>query len=80
MPNRSRGRRGSGTMKRRKRLIVDVPLLAKAMRITGRNQSDTVNEALARLLELGARRGLEQLHGAFPSHPDHEAVLSGRRR
>ncbi|MEJ7810605.1 MAG: hypothetical protein WKG32_09385 [Gemmatimonadaceae bacterium] len=68
-------------MKRRKRLIVDVPLLAKAMRITGRNQSDTVNEALARLLENSAlAEGLEQLHGAFPSHPDHEAVLSGRRR
>jgi hypothetical protein len=49
-----------------------VALLKKAMTVTGRNQSDTVNEALARLTENAAiLKGVEQLRGAFPDHPNH---------
>ena len=45
------------------------------MAVTGRNQSDTVNEALAQLAENAAiLEGVESLRGAFPSHPDHESA------
>lgn len=58
--------------RRRKQLIVDVTLLKRAMAVTGQNQSDTVNEALARLTEnVAILEGVEGLRGAFPDHPDH---------
>lgn len=63
--------RRQGT-RRRKQLVVDVVLLEQAMAVTGRNQSDTVNEALAQLAENAAIvGGIERLRGAFPEHPDH---------
>jgi len=52
--------------------VVDVALLAEAMRITGLNQSETVNQALARMAENAAIvAGVEAMRGAFPDHPDH---------
>lgn len=67
-----RGRPRRESTRRRKQLIVDVALLKKAMTVTGRNQSDTVNEALARLTEnVAILEGIEQLRGAFPDHPGH---------
>lgn len=69
-----RGRPRRGTARHRKQLVVDVALLGRAMEITGRNQSDTVNEALARLTENAAIiDGVERLRGAFPDHPDHRS-------
>ncbi len=45
------------------------------MTVTGRNQSDTVNEALAQLTEnVAILDGIEQLRGAFPDHPDHDQL------
>jgi Arc/MetJ family transcription regulator len=56
----------------RKQIVVDVALLARAMRVTGLNQSETVNQALAQVAENAAIvAGLEELRGAFPDHPDH---------
>ena len=40
----------------RRQVVVDATLLETAMRLTGRGQSDTLNEALAHLAEL-ARPG-----------------------
>jgi hypothetical protein len=59
--------------------VVDVTLLEQAMVVTGRNQSDTVNEALAQLTGNAATLdGSEQMRGRFPRHPDHtEAGQSG---
>jgi hypothetical protein len=55
--------------------VVDVSLLEQAMVVTGRNQSDTVNEALAQLVENAAIiEGFEQMRGTFPRHPDHTAA------
>ncbi|MGH7467573.1 MAG: hypothetical protein ACRENP_06255 [Longimicrobiales bacterium] len=55
---------------RRMQLVVDVTLLEQAMAVTGRNQSDTVNEALAQLTENSAIvEGFEPMRGAFPSIP-----------
>lgn len=66
------GRPRRASTRRRKQLIVDVTLLKRAMAVTGRNQSDTVNEALARLTEnVAILEGVEGLRGAFPTHPDH---------
>jgi hypothetical protein len=63
--------RRTGT-RRRKQLVVDTALLEQAMAVTGSNQSDTVNEALAQLTENAAiLEGFERLRGAFPGHPDH---------
>jgi hypothetical protein len=36
----------------RRQVVVDATLLETAMRLTGRGQSDTLNEALAHLAEL----------------------------
>ena len=36
----------------RRQVVVDAALLETAMRLTGRGQSDTLNEALAHLAEL----------------------------
>ncbi len=67
-----RGRPRRESKRQRKQLIVDVALLKRAMTVTGRNQSDTVNEALAQLTEnVAILAGIEQLRGAFPDHPDH---------
>lgn len=56
----------------RKQIVVDLALLSRAMRVTGLNQSETVNQALAQVAENAAIvAGLEGLHGAFPDHPDH---------
>ena len=56
----------------RKQLVVDVSLLDEAMRVTGLNQSETVNRALAQMAENAAIvAGLEAMHGAYPDHPDH---------
>ena len=67
---RGRPRRAGG--RRRKQFIVDLSLLERAMEVTGRNQSDTVNEALARMTENAAIvEGFAQMRGAFPEHPDH---------
>jgi hypothetical protein len=42
------------------------------MAVTGSNQSDTVNEALAQLTENAAiLEGFERMRGAFPRHADH---------
>ncbi len=69
---RGAGRPRRASTRRRKQLIVDVALLKKAMTVTGRNQSDTVNEALAQLTEnVAILQGVEELRGAFPDHPDH---------
>jgi len=58
--------------RRRKQLVVDVGLLEQAMAVTGRNQSDTVNEALSQLTENAAiLEGFERIRGTFPDHPDH---------
>ena len=58
--------------RRRKQLVVDVALLEQAMAVTGRNQSDTVNEALSQLTENAAiLEGFERIRGTFPDHPDH---------
>jgi hypothetical protein len=38
----------------RRQVTVDAELLETAMRVTGRGQSDTLNEALAHLAELAA--------------------------
>ena len=66
------GRPPRPSTRQRKQIIVDVTLLTKAMQVTGLNQSDTVNEALAQIGENAAiMEGLEQLHGAFPDHPRH---------
>lgn len=66
------GRPRRQSTRRRKQLVVDVALLEQAMAVTGRNQSDTVNEALAQLAENAAiLEGIERLRGAFPEHPDH---------
>ncbi|MBI4544402.1 MAG: hypothetical protein HY703_04330 [Gemmatimonadetes bacterium] len=63
--------RRQGT-RRRKQLVVDVVLLEQAMAVTGCNQSDTVNRALAQLTENAAvLEGFERMRGAFPGHPDH---------
>ncbi len=41
------------------------------MVVSGRNQSDTVNDALMRMTENAAIvEGFERLRGAFPEHPD----------
>ncbi len=70
-----RGRPARPKGRRRKQLVVDVSLLSKAMAVTGRNQSDTVNEALARMTENAAiLEGLEELRGTFPDHPDHSSA------
>lgn len=67
-----RGRPKRAKARRRKQLIVDVSLLERAMEITGRNQSDTVNEALAALTENATiLEGFIDMRGAFPDHPDH---------
>lgn len=67
-PGRPRG----APARHRKQLVIDVSLLERAMAVTGCNQSDTVNEALARLTENAAIvEGFEQMRGAFPEHPDH---------
>ena len=56
----------------RKQLVVDVSLLDEAMRVTGLNQSETVNRALAQMAENAAIvAGFEAMHGAFPDHADH---------
>lgn len=69
---KGRGRPPRGRTRQRKQLVVDVSLLEQAMQVTGRNQSETVNEALARLTENAAiLQGVEQMRGAFPDHPDH---------
>lgn len=66
------GRPKRAKSRRRKQLVVDVSLLKSAMEITGRNQSDTVNEALAALTENAAiLEGFIEMRGAFPDHPDH---------
>lgn len=66
------GRPTRADARHRKQLVVDVPLLEQAMRITGQNQSDTVNAALVQLTENAAiLDGFERLRGAFPDHPDH---------
>jgi hypothetical protein len=63
--------RRQGT-RRRKQLVVDIALLEQAMAVTGSNQSDTVNEALAQLTENAAiLEGFERMRGAFPRHADH---------
>lgn len=57
----------------RRQIVVDAALLDAAMRLTGQGQSDTVNVALAQLTENAAiLEGLAALHGAFPTHPDHD--------
>ena len=53
--------------RQRKQLIVDVGLLKKAMAVTGRNQSDTVNEALTQLTENVAI--LEGAEGSVTTRP-----------
>jgi hypothetical protein len=58
--------------RRRKQLVVDMELLERAMALTGRGQSETVNEALSRMTENAAIvEGIERMRGAFPEHPDH---------
>jgi hypothetical protein len=53
---------------------VDVTLLEQAMAVTGRNQSETVNEALAQLMENAAiLEGIKRVQGKFKEHPDHKA-------
>lgn len=70
-PGRGRPRRASG--RQRKQLVIDVSLLDQAMKLTGENQSETVNRALAQMAQNAAiLRGVEQMWGAFPDHPDHE--------
>jgi hypothetical protein len=67
-----RGRPRRASTRRRKQLVVDIALLKKAMAVTGRNQSDTVNQALAHLTENAAiLEGFERIRGTFPDHPDH---------
>ena len=76
-PGSGRGKPGPGRPPRpgtraRKQIIVDVDLLARAMRVTGLNQSETVNRALAQIAENAAIvAGFEAMHGAFPDHPEH---------
>jgi hypothetical protein len=41
----------------RRQVVVDAALLETAMRLTGRGQSDTLNEALAHLAELAEAAG-----------------------
>lgn len=68
-----RGRPPRPSARQRKQLVVDVSLLEAAMKVTGRNQSDTVNEALARMAEnVAILEGFERMRGAFPDHPDHD--------
>lgn len=68
-----RGRPPRPSTRQRKQLVVDVALLEAAMKLTGRNQSDTVNEALARMAEnVAILDGFERMRGAFPDHPDHD--------
>ena len=72
----NRGKTGPGrpprpSTRQRKQIVVDVALLSKAMQVTGLNQSDTVNEALAQIGENAAiLHGFEKLRGAFPDHPE----------
>ncbi|AHG93269.1 Protein of unknown function DUF2191 (plasmid) [Gemmatirosa kalamazoonensis] len=69
------GRPARAAGRERRQIVVDAALLDAAMRLTGRGQSDTVNVALAQLTENAAiLEGLFALHGAFPTHPDHEAA------
>jgi Arc/MetJ family transcription regulator len=68
------GRPSRAPGRERRQIVVDAALLDAAMRLTGRGQSDTVNVALAQLTENAAiLGGLAALHGAFPTHPDHES-------
>lgn len=68
-------RQTRGSTRQRKQLVVDVSLLKAAMKVTGQNQSETVNEALAKLAEDAAIvDGFEQMLGAFPDHPDHSGA------
>lgn len=58
-------------LRARKQLLIDIELLRRAMVVSGRNQSDTVNDALMRMTENAAIvEGFERLRGAFPGHPD----------
>jgi len=69
---RGKGRPPRPGTRTRKQIVVDVALLAEAMRITGLNQSETVNQALARMAANAAIvAGFEAMRGAFPDHPDH---------
>ena len=73
VPRPGRPARPAG--RERKQLIVDVALLEAAMEVTGGNQSETVNEALAHLTENAAiLRGFEEAFGASPEHPDHHVA------
>ena len=45
----------SGGRRTRRQVVVDEALLETAMRLTGRGRSETINAALARLAEQGAR-------------------------
>lgn len=73
--SRRAGRPRRGTTRRRKQLVVDIELLEQAMAVTGRNQSETVNAALAQMTEnVAILEGLEQMRGAFPEHPDHSSA------
>lgn len=66
------GRPPRPTTRARKQIVVDVGLLDRAMRVTGLNQSETVNQALAQMAENAAIvAGVEAMHGAFPDHPNH---------
>lgn len=68
------GRPRRKSTRRRKQLVVDVTLLEQAMAVTGRNQSETVNEALAQLMENAAiLEGIKRVQGKFKEHPDHKA-------
>ncbi len=71
---RTRGRPGRPKrpgLRARKQLLIDIELLRRAMVVSGRNQSDTVNDALMRMTENAAIvEGFERLRGAFPEHPD----------
>ena len=48
----------------RRQVVVDAALLETAMRLTGRGQSETINEALAHLAELAP------LASTGPEYPD----------
>lgn len=66
-----RPRRAPGL--KRRQIVVDTALLEAAMKFTGKNQSETVNDALARMAESAhILEGLESIYGMFPDHPDHE--------
>lgn len=75
------GRPARAPGRERRQIVVDASLLAEAMRLTGRGQSDTVNAALAQLTENAAiLAGLGGLFGAFPAHPEHaDDAPAGRR-